>query len=278
MLESPLITPQQLRDSDNSSRVIFDCRFSLADFALGRQQYIQGHIPGAFHLDMEQDLSGPNGVHGGRHPLPDADSFSATMRRYGVSDDTLVIAYDDNRMAGAARLWWLLRYFGHHRVRVLDGGLKGWQAIGGLLETEPPVAAPGNFRATPHPDMVVEMALLKQPTSALALIDAREPARYRGEQEPIDPVAGHIPGALNLPWVGLTDAQGCFIATEQQRQQWQALGDLQQPVVYCGSGVTACVDLLSLAMIGRTDARLYSGSWSDWCSYPENPVGTGDAP
>ncbi|MEZ5528644.1 MAG: sulfurtransferase [Porticoccaceae bacterium] len=278
MLESPLITPQQLRDSDSANRVIFDCRFSLADFSLGQQQYSQGHLPGAFHLDMEKDLSGPKAVHGGRHPLPDPDSFSATMQRCGVSEDTLVIAYDDNRMAGAARLWWLLRYFGHDRVQVLDGGIKGWLAIGGLLETDIPQVAQGNFRASPHPDMVVELALLKQPTSALALIDAREPPRYRGEQEPIDPVAGHIPGALNLPWVGLTDAQGCFIATEQQRQQWQALGDLQQPVVYCGSGVTACVDLLSLAMIGRTDARLYSGSWSDWCSYPENPIGTGDAP
>ncbi|WP_461481076.1 sulfurtransferase [Porticoccus sp.] len=275
-MQSALITAAQLRDMDPVRRVIFDCRFSLADVALGRQQYQQGHIPDAFHLDMEQDLSGAKGPHGGRHPLPDQDHFSARLQHCGVNADTLVVAYDDNRMAGAARLWWLLRYFGHNHVQVLDGGIQGWQAIGGALESAEPTIRMGNFRARPQAAMALNIEELRQSAAGLNLIDAREVPRYRGEQEPIDPVAGHIPGALNQPWLQFTDPQGCFIPVEQQRQQWQRLGPLPNPVVYCGSGVTACVDLLSLALIGVDNARLYSGSWSDWCSYPENPVATGD--
>lgn len=277
-MHSALITPAQLQELDASNCVIFDCRFSLEDCALGREQYLEGHIPGAFHLDMEEDLSGPKETHGGRHPLPDQDHFCATMQRYGVNTDTLVVAYDDNRMAGAARLWWLLNYFGHSNVQVLDGGIRAWQAISDPLETVEPRLRTGNFRARPQPGMVVDIEELKRETLSSTLIDAREAARYRGEQEPIDPVAGHIPGARNLPWLELIDAQGCFISEEQQRQQWLALGPLQRPVVYCGSGVTACIELLSLAMVGAPPARLYSGSWSDWCSYPENPVATGDTP
>ncbi|WP_461517912.1 sulfurtransferase [Porticoccus sp.] len=278
MMTSPLMTPAQLQQLDPTKRIIFDCRFSLADFALGQQQYQQGHIPGAFHLDMEKDLSGPKGQHGGRHPLPTPEQFSATLRGCGVNADTLVVAYDDNRMAGAARLWWLLRYFGHDNVRVLDGGIKGWLACGGELSTTVPTSESGRFLAKANPHLTVTMAHLQQGLENSTLIDAREAPRYRGEQEPIDPVAGHIPSALNLPWLQVTNSEGCFVSAEVQRQQWQSLGALSNPVVYCGSGVTACVDLLSLTMIGVDNARLYSGSWSDWCSYPENSIATGDTP
>ncbi len=277
-MASPLISPAQLQALDSTQRIIFDCRFSLADFALGRQQYQQGHIPGAFHLEMEKDLSGPKGQHGGRHPLPSPEQFTAAMQRCGVNEDTLIIAYDDNRMAGASRLWWLLHYFGHREVRVLDGGIKGWLAAGGILDTDIPTAQPGHFQAKPNPGMTVDLIKHAQDRQDISLIDAREPPRYRGEQEPIDPVAGHIPGATNMPWTQLTNAEGCFVPVEEQRRQWQRLGKLDDPVVYCGSGVTACVDLLSLAIIGVDDARLYSGSWSDWCSYPDNPIATGDTP
>ncbi|TNE77748.1 MAG: sulfurtransferase [Gammaproteobacteria bacterium] len=275
----PLLTPLQLQQSLAENTVVFDCRFSLADFSVGREQYLQGHIPGAYHLDMERDLSGPKGKHGGRHPLPSPEQFDAKMRACGVDSETRVVAYDDNRMAGAARLWWLLRYFGHERVQVLDGGLKGWLAAGGELGTEIPPEKQGFFQAKPDPSMVLALQdLQKADAQPVTLIDAREAPRYRGEQEPIDPVAGHIPGALNLPWIQLTDTEGRFISTEQQHACWQALGKLEKPVVYCGSGVTACVDLLSLALLGRDDAQLYSGSWSDWCSYPDNPIATGDTP
>lgn len=278
MMASLLITPAQLQQLDPNERVIFDCRFSLADFSLGRQQYQQGHLPGAFHLDMEKDLSGPKGQHGGRHPLPDPALFAAVMRDCGVNENTLIIAYDDNRMAGAARLWWLLQYFGHRKVQVLNGGIKSWLADGETLTTTEATAQYGNFRTKPNPAMVLDLIKLKKVQGAITLIDAREAPRYRGEQEPIDPVAGHIPGALNLPWQQLTNAEGCYIPIEEQRQQWEQLGPLENPVVYCGSGVTACVDLLSLAMIGKADARLYSGSWSDWCSYQDNPIATGNIP
>ncbi len=260
---------------ETGSAVIFDCRFSLADFTQGRKQYLQGHIPGACHLDMESDLSGPKGSYGGRHPLPNPVLFTTRMRECGVNSDTPVIAYDDNRMAGASRLWWLMHYFGHLNVQVLNGGLKAWVHRGGSLSQDIPGTGHGNFSATPNPAMVMEMEELKRNRETLALIDAREKVRYLGQEEPIDPVAGHIPGAMNLPWQSLTSDQGRFLTPEQQQQQWDTLGPLDKPVVYCGSGVTACVDLLSLTLTGVTGARLYSGSWSDWCSYPDNPVATG---
>ncbi|TNF06591.1 MAG: sulfurtransferase [Gammaproteobacteria bacterium] len=272
----PILEPADLQPLLGSDAVVIvDCRFSLADFALGRQQYLEGHIPGAHHLDMETDLSGPKGAYGGRHPLPNPVLFSTRMRECGVNADTLVIAYDDNRMAGASRLWWLMNYFGHGNVRVLNGGIKAWVQHGGSLNQDIPEAQHGNFTATPNPGMVADVEELKRDSGNLALIDAREKARFLGQEEPIDPVAGHIPGAMNLPWQSLTRDQGSFLPLEQQQQQWETLGPLDNPVVYCGSGVTACVDLLSLTLTGVPNARLYSGSWSDWCSYPDNPVATG---
>ena len=272
----PLLEVEDLQPLlESGSAVIFDCRFSLADFTQGRNQYLQGHIPGAYHLDMESDLSGPKGSYGGRHPLPNPVLFTTRMRECGVNTDTLVIAYDDNRMAGASRLWWLMNYFGHRNVQVLNGGIKAWIQQGGNLNTDIPETQHGNFTASPNPAMVAEMEELKRNGDRLTLIDAREKARYLGQEEPIDPVAGHIPGAINMPWQSLTSDQGRFLAPEQQQQQWATLGPLESPVVYCGSGVTACVDLLSLTLTGVPDPRLYSGSWSDWCGYPDNPVATG---
>lgn len=271
-----LISVEELHQNPEGKTKVFDCRFSLTDYAERRRAYQEGHIPGASHLDMETDLSGTKGLQGGRHPLPDPQAFTNRMRASGVTGDSLVVAYDENRLAGAARLWWLLRYFGHSQVRILDGGIKAWLAAGLPVSTTVPNAGPGNFLAVENPAMTATYPDIRQSVrdNASELIDAREPPRYRGEVEPIDPVAGHIPGAINVPWQQFVDADGKMLPIECQRRIWQNVTLPSSPVVYCGSGVTACVNLLSLAMIGVESAKLYPGSWSDWCSYPDSIIET----
>lgn len=274
MMGNYLISARELHDLDRSACVIFDCRFSLSDFGLGRRQYAEGHVPGAFHLDMEDDLSGPKGRHGGRHPIPDAGAFAAKLRGCGVNDVSLIVAYDGNRLAGAARLWWLLRYFGHEQVRILDGGLAAWQANDYALTTDAPVGRSGNFRAKPGSLPVADQQWVRDhlDDAGVALIDSREPPRHQGLEEPIDPVAGHIPGAINAPWQNVTTAEGIVRPAAQQRLYWQFLPEAREYVVYCGSGVTAAVSLFSLEMAGISNTRLYAGSFSDWCSYPDNEI------
>lgn len=253
----------------NGDVVVIDCRFALADPALGESQYAAAHIAGAHYLHLDRDLSGVKGEHGGRHPLPSAAQFEGRLRALGVDSEppTLVIAYDDSRLAFASRLWWLLRYFGHERVRVLDGGYAAWCAAGLPTDAKIPAAASGNFRAQPRPELLVAHEQVRQLGERTALVDSREEARFLGLEEPIDPVAGHIDGALNRPWQQATGADGRLLDAAAQRQRWGGVADREDIVVYCGSGVTACVNLLTLAQIGRDDARLYAGSWSDWCSY-----------
>jgi thiosulfate/3-mercaptopyruvate sulfurtransferase len=251
--------------------VIVDCRFALADPKLGRQHYEAGHIPTAHYLDLNLDLSDPIQQHGGRHPLPDPERFAKTLTAIGVrsgSEPTLVVAYDDSRLAFAARLWWLLRYFGHDRVAVLDGGFSGWQKAGYPVTADLPSAQPGSFHYQIRPELAVDIEAVRalNPESQ-TLIDSREPERYRGEREPIDPIAGHIPGAVNYPWQDVTDATGFIQPIAQQQQRWANLASRGEVIVYCGSGITACVNLLSLELAGIEHAKLYPGSWSDWCSY-----------
>ncbi|MFM7427685.1 MAG: sulfurtransferase [Elainella sp.] len=302
-----LVTAEWLQNHlSHPQVVIMDCRFALADPAAGQRAYSVDHIPGAHYLDLNRDLSGPVQRHGGRHPLPRPDVLAAKLTALGIRsatpldqtlDDavapTLVVAYDDSRFAFAARLWWLLRYYGHDQVVVLDGGYGAWRSAGyPVTPVVPEVAQPGRFVPQLRPHWTVEISAIhqaiSQPDLPLTLIDSREAERYRGEREPIDPIAGHIPGAVNYPWAEVTDASGFAQPLEIQQQRWSNLPDQTAPdpaalassntapsdtapsdtppVVYCGSGVTACVNLLSLAMIGRF-ARLYPGSWSDWCSY-----------
>lgn len=253
----------------NSEVIVVDCRFSLADTALGEQQYRAAHIPGACYFHLDRDMSAAKGVHGGRHPLPTIEQFVSTLRAAGVNRDSRVVCYDDQRFAFAARLWWLLRALGHQRVQVLDGGFKAWQAAGLPLSDAPPIAGAGNFVAGAVAWPALEFRSVRDalPLDNVMLIDSREAPRYRGEQEPIDPLAGHIPGAINKPWAEVTNADGFALDEAAQRQRWNDVATQQEIVVYCGSGVTACVNVLSLAMIGRDDAKLYAGSWSDWCSY-----------
>jgi thiosulfate/3-mercaptopyruvate sulfurtransferase len=248
--------------------VVFDCRFSLAEPEQGRVQYLAGHIPGAHYLDLNRDLAGPVGVHGGRHPLPAPARFATMLADYGVGPDTDVVAYDDSRLAGAARLWWLMRSMGYQPPGVLNGGYQAFLAAGGKPELSVPEARPcaaiprGDFSG--HCD--IDGLRSAQQRGAL-LVDAREERRYQGLEEPIDPVAGHIPGAINQPWIGMTTADGYLLATEDLQARWGETLEAAELVVYCGSGVTACVDLFALARLGREDAALYAGSWSDWCTY-----------
>ncbi len=255
--------------------VVIDCRFELSDPNVGRQQYEQRHIPGAFYLDLNQDLSSPVQKHGGRHPLPHPETFAQKLENIGIHfNQTQIVAYDDSRFAFAARLWWLLRYFGHDRVAVLNGGWRAWQNAGYPISTEFPSPQTGQFTPQPRQDWVVDMEGVKarQSDPNAVIIDSRDADRYRGEREPIDPVAGHIPGAINFPWKEVSDQSNQLYPPQEQRKRWLAenIGENQEKIVYCGSGVTACVNLLSLHLAQLPNAKLYAGSWSDWCSYLES--------
>jgi len=248
--------------------IIIDCRFSLIDRELGRRQYQESHIEGAYYLDLNLDLSSPVQKHGGRHPLPNFDKLAEKLSQIGVtSGETMVVAYDDSRFAFASRLWWLLRYMGHEQVAVLDGGFAGWKVQNYETSSTIPAARIGKFVPDLQTELVVDIETVKsrKDLPEVVLIDSREGDRYRGEREPIDPIAGHIEGAVNYPWMEVTNEQGFVI--ENQGDRWQEVKNAQEAIVYCGSGVTACVNLLSLKLAGIETGKLYAGSWSDWCSY-----------
>lgn len=266
---SPVVSAEWLHEHLEDPQVtIVDCRFSLMQPQLGRQQYEAEHIPGAYYLDLNQDLSSRVGEHGGRHPLPDSAELATKLSDMGITASTQVVVYDDSRFAFAARLWWLLRYLGHDRVAVLNGGFKGWQTAAYPTTTLQPPRKSGRFIPCPQQDWVVNIddVKAKKDLPYVALVDARESERYEGEREPIDPIAGHIPGAVNYPWQDATTADG-YLRVAEQRDRWQALQSAEEILVYCGSGVTACVNLLSLAVAEIDTGKLYAGSWSDWCSY-----------
>ena len=248
--------------------VILDCRYSLMNQELGFNQYQEGHIEGAYFLDLNRDLSSPIQKHGGRHPLPDINQLAAKLSQIGVtSGETMIVAYDDSRFGFAARLWWLLCYMGHEHVAVLDGGFAGWQAQNYETSSTVPSVRVGKFIPNIQTEFVVdiETVKLRKDLPEVVLIDSREGDRYRGEREPIDPIAGHIEGAVNYPWMEVTNEQGFVI--DNQGDRWQEVKNAQEAIVYCGSGVTACVNLLSLKLAGIETGKLYAGSWSDWCSY-----------
>jgi thiosulfate/3-mercaptopyruvate sulfurtransferase len=281
------VSPQWLHEHrDRPEIVIVDCRFSLSDPQLGRQQYLTSHIPGAYYLDLNQDLSSPAGLQGGRHPLPDPLGLARKLSEMGVNSETLVVAYDDSRFAFAARLWWLLRYLGHEQGAVLDGGFSAYQAAGYAITSELPAPRAGALVPKLQLHRVVDVAGVKarKDLPGVVLIDSREAERYRGEREPIDPIAGHIPGAVNYPWQAVSDACGhlmpfseqLWAPTGQEQSQWAELEQAKEILVYCGSGVTACVNLLALEALGIQTGKLYAGSWSDWCSYKSLPVAQGE--
>jgi thiosulfate/3-mercaptopyruvate sulfurtransferase len=257
--------------------VIVDCRASLQDPAAGRIVYAEAHLPGAVFADLLEDLSGPI-VPGrtGRHPLPSVEAFVAKLQDWGIGQRSQVVVYDEAGGAFAARLWWLLRWLGHEAVAVLDGGLAAWVAAGQPLTREVPARNLGDFAPRPQPRLLVNAAELLQ-SAPRKVFDARAPERYRGQVEPIDPVAGHIPGAENLPFAAnLRD--GRFLPPHELRTRFDAALASTAPeaaVVYCGSGVTACHNVLAFAHAGLPLPRLYAGSWSEWITDSSRPIATG---
>jgi thiosulfate/3-mercaptopyruvate sulfurtransferase len=279
-----LISCAQLRDQLGSpGLVILDCRHDLARPDWGRAQYGLGHIPGALFAHLDEDLAGARTGRNGRHPLPDAQALAARLRAWGVGPDSRVVAYDATEGAYAARAWWLLRWLGHARVAVLDGGWSAWMAAAMPVDTRVPAPPAGQFRVGASLQAVADAAaVLDHARAATAaartptlLLDARAPDRYEGRNETLDPVAGHIPGAVNRCWKDNLDAQGRFKPAAQLRAEYSALLDGRPPhqaIVQCGSGVTACHDALALHLAGLPGAALYPGSWSEWIADPARPV------
>jgi len=258
--------------------VIADCRFQLGQVDAGRQAYGESHLPGAIHFDLDQDLSAPIGEHGGRHPLPDLATLALKLGRAGISRDTKVIAYDDQGGAMASRFWWLLKYLGHEQVFVLAEGFSAWQREGHPVDGLQVTPVPATFIANPQADMLVGVADVraKLGQAGTILLDSREAVRYRGESEPIDKAAGHIPGAINKFWKDILDLEGRVKDAAALVANYAELPSDQEIIVYCGSGVTATPNVLGLSEAGFKNVKLYAGSWSDWISYAENPVATGD--
>lgn len=260
---------------NRDSTLVFDVRFSLADPGEGSALYAHGHIPGASYLHLDNDLSGNMTPSTGRHPLPEADRFADTLRRCGVSGHSQIVAYDQGSGAFAARLWWLCKWLGHERVAVLNGGLGAWQAEG--FPTEQTAATPpqGDLKPRLHDELCVTTAELEQALARddVVLIDARASERFRGEVEPIDKVAGHIPGAINVPFMANLDADGTFLPTPLLAERH---GAGREVVHMCGSGVTACHNILATVLAGHPMPKLYAGSWSEWITDPHRGVATGE--
>lgn len=284
-LSSPLIdVPKARQHLDDDQVRWIDCRFALQDTEYGARAYVQGHVPGALYAHLDHDLSGPI-IPGqtGRHPLPPVTDFEATLRAWGIDDQTHVIAYDDACGVFASRLWWMLHWLGHERQSVLDGGLPRWTDAGCPMDREPASYAPGNFRAQANPALLMEAPAILEAVSAgrLALIDSRESERYQGIAEPMDSKAGHIPGAGNCPHVHCLDSEGRFLPPDQLRAVLRQAYGADSPhttAVYCGSGVSACHTILASVQAGLGMPRLYAGSWSEWITDPSRPIAAGSTP
>ncbi len=265
---------------DDPTFVIVDCRFKLEDTEAGQRAYLASHIPGAVYAPLDLDLSGPMTDSNGRHPLPTPEKMIATFSAWGIDSTKQIVAYDDAGAIGglgAARLWWMLRYMGHEAVAVLDGGWAVWAAEGRPTQAGLVTSTPAHFVGTPQPEMKVEADELLN--SGLTLVDSRAAPRYRGETEPIDRVAGHIPGARNFLWSNVAGSEGRVLPPDQLRARLQAVigqATPAQTVFYCGSGVSAAANVLAMEVAGLSGAKLYPGSWSEWSSDPNRPIATGD--
>ena len=268
------------RELGSSTLAVIDCRFDLSDPASGERAYLAGHIPGAHYAHLDRDLSDLTRTGRGRHPLPDSDAFCASLERWGITPAHQVVAYDADNGMYAARLWWMLRLLGHRRVAVLDGGLAAWQAEGGELERTVPRTGGGQYKARFDSRAIVTTAVIaaRLASGNGLLLDARGAPRFRGEVEPIDPRAGHIPGAANRPFLDNLAPDGRFLPAETLASQFHALVGTGQPaevVHMCGSGVSACHNLLAMEHAGLAGSRIYAGSWSEWVSEPSRPVAVG---
>jgi thiosulfate/3-mercaptopyruvate sulfurtransferase len=268
------------RTPADPSVAILDCRHELARPDWSDRAYAEGHIPNAIQAHLDRDLSGPITAATGRHPLPDPAKFVETLSRWGIDRDVQVVAYDQGNGVYSARAWWLLRWVGHRKVAVLDGGFAAWQEAGLPVTREPGSRAPRRFAARTADGAAVTTAQLQQALAReeIALIDARGADRFAGENETIDPVAGHVPGASNRPFAKNVDGRGRFLPAAELRRQWsEVLGARRaaEVIAMCGSGVSACHNLLALEIAGLSGARLYPGSWSEWIRDPARPVARG---
>jgi len=254
---------------------VFDCRHDLANPDLGEKQYREGHIPGALFAHLDRDLSGPKTGANGRHPLPELGAFITWLGRQGVQPSDTVVCYDGGNGAMAARLWWMLRWAGHESAAVLDGGFAKWLAEKRPVTREVPQFLPRSYPVKPAGAVAVDVKAVEKNVDRSLLLDARAPVRFRGEQEPIDPVAGHIPGAANRFNAENITSQGTFKSAAELRKEFEALlaGRAPSEVVhYCGSGVAACHNLLAMEIAGLTGGALYAGSWSEWSADPKRPI------
>jgi thiosulfate/3-mercaptopyruvate sulfurtransferase len=278
-LIDPATLSQQLARED---LVIFDCRFDLANVQWGEAQFAEAHLPGAQYLHLDRDLSSAITPASGRHPLPDPQAFARRLGALGVDPECQVVAYDQGNGGHASRLWWLARWIGLARVAVLDGGFAAWRAAGLPLAAEVRARQPRALEARVRPDAWVTSAQVdaSRVQPGTLLVDARGAERFAGRSETIDPVAGHVPGARNRPFLENVGADGRFLPSEMLRRQWTTLLGALPPsavIAMCGSGVTACQNLLALEHAGLHGARLYAGSWSEWIRDPQRPVATGSS-
>ena len=278
-LPTPLVSAQQLIAARASGLVpvIVDCGFDLADTAAGERAFAQGHVAGAVHAHLDRDLAGTKTGRNGRHPLPARADFAATLGRLGIAPDRHVVVYDAQGGMYAARLWWMLRWVGHRAVSVLDGGLQAWKDAGGAIEDgDARVVAAAPYPVAESLVRTVDADALLESLGRVALLDARAGERFRGEVEPLDARAGHIPGARSRFFKDNLDATGRFRPASELRAAFDAFGAAPEQVVHqCGSGVTACHNLLAMEIAGLPGSALYPGSWSEWSSDPSRPVAVG---
>ena len=270
---SPLVSTEEL--AQHPEWRVFDCRHDLADPALGERQYAEAHLPGALFAHLDRDLSAPKTGKNGRHALPEAKTFIGWLGRQGLKPTDTVVCYDAGPGAMASRLWWMLRWAGHEQVAVLDGGLAKWQREGRPVTADVPVFEAASYPGRAKASMHASLALVEKKLKRAALLDARAPLRYRGEQEPIDPVAGRIPGAKNRYNAENVTADGTFKKPELLREEFEKIlsgRNSNEVIHYCGSGVAACHNVLAMELAGLMGSRVYIGSWSEWCADPARPI------
>lgn len=274
-----LVTVVWLNENQQNVRII-DCRFVLGKPEAGRAAYEEGHIPGAIYWDLERDLSAAKAEHGGRHPWPSAEAFACTVEEAGITHDMQVVLYDDQNGAMAARAYQLLRYIGHEKVALLDGGYAAWAAAKLPLTVENPVIQRTAYEPHVRQDMLRSMEEVRASIASgeALLIDSRAYNRYTGEAETIDPAGGHIPGAVNYDWQGVVNSDGTWKQAEELERHFADVPRDRDVIVYCGSGVTACANVFALERIGFQNVKLYPGSWSDWISYADNEKKQGGQP
>src|SRR5690625_3877732 len=276
-----IVTPEwvQMKLRNEEEMVIIDVRFNLGDTEFGYRAYVQNHIPNAFYLHIDNDLSSPVEKHGGNHPLPDIDKLACTLGKMGVDHDTTVILYDGANEMYAPRAWWLLHYMGHKKVYVMDGGFQAWIRLGYEVTDAIPKGVEKNFKPRIQQDAVVHMKDVRERDRRRSvLIDSRSYSRYLGETEPLYKKAGHIPGAKNYFWKDVLDEEGNWKQEMILKEHFAQLvhDDVEEIIVSCGSGISACPNILALKLAGFENVKLYPGSFSDWISYEDNPLETTD--